>query len=97
MWWSFFLATPGCRPKSNGKRKATVAALVTASDSTTQKRLLTLNLTRCERGEAQRTHAAILASSFPSRSQLALGHCAATQKQNQKRCCGKALEPVEPG
>ena len=42
MWWNFFLATPGCRPKSNGKRKATVAALVTASDSTTQKRLLLL-------------------------------------------------------
>ena len=86
MWWSFFSATPWCGPKSNCKRKATVAALVTASDSTTQKR-----------GEAQRTHAAILANSFPNRSQLALGHCAATQKQNQKRCCGKALEPVEAG
>ena len=42
MWWNFFLATPGCRPKSNGKRKATVAALVTASDSTTQQQLLLL-------------------------------------------------------
>ena len=42
MWWNFFLATPWCGPKSNYKRKATVAALVTASDSTTQKRLLLL-------------------------------------------------------
>ena len=93
MWCKFFSATPWCGPKSNFKRKATAATLVTASDSTTQKRLLLLKSYALRMGEAQRIHVAILASSFPSPSQLALGHCTATQKQTQKRCCGKALKP----